>query len=59
MTGKEIVKLLKQNGWYVERIHGSHNIMKKVDKTIVVPVHSNKDLPTGLQNSIFKQAGLK
>ena len=29
MKGTELVKLLKKNGWHVDRIHGSHFIMKK------------------------------
>ena len=58
MKCKEIIKLLKKNGWYVERIHGSHHVLKKGIQTIVVPVH-NTDMPPGLVNSILKQAGLK
>ncbi len=29
MTGKELLKLLKQNGWQLERINGSHHTFKK------------------------------
>lgn len=59
LTGKELVKLLMEHGWTVDRISGSHNIMAKGDKTISVPVHGNKDLPQGLLNKLLKQAGLK
>jgi len=33
MTGKEMVKLLKEHGWEVDRISGSHHIMIKGRKT--------------------------
>lgn len=41
MSGKEVVALLKEHGWTVARIHGSHFIMVKGNQTIVVPVHGN------------------
>jgi predicted RNA binding protein YcfA (HicA-like mRNA interferase family) len=60
MTGKVLVKLLKKNGWVLDRIAGSHYIMIKEGKRAVpVPVHGNKDLPKGLLNAILKQAGIK
>ncbi len=48
MTGKQLIRLLKQNGWELERIQGSHHIMVKGAKTLSVPVHGNKDLGKGL-----------
>ena len=59
MNGREMVKLLKENGWKLERIEGSHHIMKKNDREIVVPVHGSKSLKKGLLNAILKVAGLK
>jgi predicted RNA binding protein YcfA (HicA-like mRNA interferase family) len=59
VTGKELIKILKMENWEIDRIKGSHYIMKKQKKTITVPVHSNKDLPIGTLNAILKQAGLK
>ncbi len=59
LTGKQLVKLLMEDGWTLDRIAGSHNIMVKGDKTISVPVHGNKDLPQGLLNKLMKQAGLR
>ena len=57
MRGKELVKLLKRNGWEIDRIRGSHYVMKKGDKTEVIPVH-NTDIPIGLARAILKRAGL-
>ncbi|MCK5198602.1 MAG: type II toxin-antitoxin system HicA family toxin [Spirochaetales bacterium] len=59
MTGKELVKLLKKNGWRVVRISGSHHLMQKDDKTVPIPLHGKKDLGKGLLNAILRQTGLK
>ncbi len=58
MKDKDLLKLLKQNGWQEIRVHGSHHILKKGDKVETVPVHG-KDVPTGLLNAILKRTGLK
>lgn len=57
---KDLLKTLEADGWYVERIQGSHHILKHNTRTgmVVVPLH-NKDLKPGTLNSILKQAGLK
>ncbi|MFI3171402.1 MAG: type II toxin-antitoxin system HicA family toxin [Eubacteriales bacterium] len=58
MKGKELVKLLKKDGWELDRINGSHHVMKKDGRTEIIPVH-NKDIPIGLANAIMKRTGLK
>lgn len=58
MKDKDLLKMLKQNGWQEIRVHGSHHILKKGDKVETVPVHG-KDVPTGLLNAILKRTGLK
>ncbi len=58
MESRDLIKLIKSNGWTLDRINGSHHIFIKDDKTIVIP-HPRKDLKTGLVNAILKQAGLK
>ena len=59
MGGKDLLKLLRQNGWTVARIKGSHFRLKKGNKSTTVPVHSNKDIDKGLLEEILKFAGLK
>ena len=59
MTGKELIKMLKSNGWVLDRIRGSHYILIKGKETVVVPVHSNKDIPKGTLENILKKAGFK
>lgn len=58
MKDKDLLNLLKKEGWEVVRISGSHHILQKGEKTTVVPVHG-KDVPVGLLNRILKEAGLK
>ena len=60
MKGKDLIKLLRENGWYLDRINGSHHIMAKQGKrSVPVPVHGNKDLPKGLVNAIMRQSEIK
>lgn len=58
MKDKELLKLLKKDGWIIVRIKGSHHILQKDGKTTVIPIHG-KDVPTGLLNAILKETGLK
>lgn len=58
MRDKDLVALLKREGWVLVRITGSHHVLQKDGKTEVVPVHG-KDVPTGMLNAILKRTGLK
>lgn len=58
MKDKDLLKLLKKNGWKLIRITGSHHILQKREQTIAVPIHG-RDAPTGLLSRILKEAGLK
>lgn len=58
MKDKELLKLLRKNGWRVKRIQGSHHILQKGEQIEVIPVHG-KDVPTGLLNAILKRTNLK
>ncbi len=62
MKSRELVKVLKQNGWTLIRVKGSHHIFKhqSLPNLVVVPIHGeNADVPTGTLNDILKKAGLK
>jgi predicted RNA binding protein YcfA (HicA-like mRNA interferase family) len=60
MTGKQLKKILEEQGWVLDRISGSHHIMiREGSRSIPVPVHGSTDLPKGLVHSILKQSGLK
>lgn len=58
MKGRELVHILKQDGWEIVRVKGSHYVMRKGNQTEVIPVH-NTDIPKGLLHSILKRTGLK
>jgi predicted RNA binding protein YcfA (HicA-like mRNA interferase family) len=58
MTSKELLKKLLVDGWVIDRIKGSHHVIKKGNMTEIIPMH-NKDIATGLLNKILKRTGLK
>lgn len=58
LSGKELVKILKKQGWLVDRINGSHYIMVKGNQTVTIPVHRNKSLGKGLEAKLLKQTGV-
>lgn len=59
-TSKEIIKILKDDGWYEVRVDGSHHHFRHTKKpgTTTVP-HPKKDFPIKTVKSIFMQAGIK
>jgi len=56
---KEVIKLLEDDGWYLDRIKGSHRQFKHPTKkgTVTVNGSLNEILSQFLLNNIFKQAG--
>ncbi len=60
ITGKKLCKILEKNGWTLARINGSHHVYIKSgeEARIIVPVHGNKEIKTGLLKAILKTAGL-
>jgi predicted RNA binding protein YcfA (HicA-like mRNA interferase family) len=59
MSGRQLIKLLQEKGWHLDRIEGSHHILIKGNKTLSVPVHGSKDLGKGLLHALMRQGGLK
>ena len=59
MTAREIIKILKANGWELERVNGSHHIfIKSGYRPVAVPYHGNKNIGH-LAKRIMKEAGIK
>ena len=59
MHSRDIIKMLKKDGWYEVNQVGSHKQFKHpVKKGRVTVPDPRKDLPIGTLNSIKKQAGL-
>jgi len=59
MNSRDLLKELTTDGWYIDRVEGSHHILKHPTKQghISVP-HPKKDLGKGLVHKLKKQAGI-
>ena len=58
VSGRELARILERKGWQLLRVHGSHFLYGRGMERIVIPVHGNKTLKTGMQRDLMKQAGL-
>lgn len=58
IKSKEVVKILQKFGFEIKRQSGTHVIMRKNNKTVVVPIH-RETIPIGTLKSIEKQADIK
>jgi predicted RNA binding protein YcfA (HicA-like mRNA interferase family) len=59
MTGREMVILYKAKGWVIDRVQGSHYVMKKDGMVEVIPVHGSRDLAKGLEKKLKKRVDIK
>jgi predicted RNA binding protein YcfA (HicA-like mRNA interferase family) len=59
-SSREVIKLLKADGWYLVNTVGSHHQFKHPTKPGRVTIkHPCKDIPPKTLQSIEKQSGLK
>jgi len=60
MRADELVKLLEKHGFIKISQKGSHLKMRRLvdSNTIIVPIHSVKNIKTGLLLSILNRAGI-
>ncbi len=60
MNSSQLIRMLKEDGWKLVRITGSHHHFKHpVKQGLVTVPHPKKDLPIGTTKSILKTAALK
>ncbi len=61
MKFRQIIKVIQDDGWYLDRTRGSHKQYKHPTKPGVVTIAGkpNEDVSKGTLNNILKQAGLK
>ncbi len=59
MNGKQVLKILKSNGWTVVRVKGSHHMVSRGSVSFPVPVHGTKDIGIGLLKKIENISGVK
>ena len=59
-SSKEIIKIIKADGWKLKKSDGDHfNFVHDTKPGKVTITHPVKNIPKGTVNSILKQAGLK
>jgi predicted RNA binding protein YcfA (HicA-like mRNA interferase family) len=61
MKVRDVVKMLEEDGWYLDRTRGSHRQYKHPAKPglVTLPGKPGDDLATGTLSSVRKQAGLR
>jgi predicted RNA binding protein YcfA (HicA-like mRNA interferase family) len=58
MNGKTVIARLKAAGWVLDRVRGSHHLLKKDGVVVPVPMHGSRDLGTGVLSAIARQTGV-
>lgn len=58
-TVREVVSLLKKNGFILKGQRGSHLKFVKGSVSVIVPNHGKKGIEKGTYFNILKQAGIK
>ena len=59
VSGAKVVRALESAGFVVERIAGSHHVMKHPDgRAVPVPVHAGRDMPKGTLRNILSIIGM-
>ncbi len=60
VNSRDVMKTLRDDGWEVVNIRGSHHQFKHPTKAgkVTLP-HPKKDLPLGTVRNIFKVAGIE
>ena len=54
MTGKEMIKLNRRNGWSFIKAAGSHYKLKKGEEIEIMPFHT-KELKKGIQEYLLRR----
>jgi predicted RNA binding protein YcfA (HicA-like mRNA interferase family) len=59
-SAKNLILILRKKGFDFKRSKGSHHLYYNTItcKTVIVPMHGNKDLAKGIFFAILKQAGI-
>ena len=60
MNSRDLIRLIKADGWQLVRVTGSHHHFKHPTKPGIVTVpHPKRDLPEGTARSALRQAQIK
>lgn len=58
MNAKEVLRILKKNGFVEISQKGSHIKLSNNSKIVIVPMHGSKEIPIGTLKNISKQSGI-
>jgi predicted RNA binding protein YcfA (HicA-like mRNA interferase family) len=60
VSGKQLIKILESQGWYVKRVRGSHHILRHptIPDALPVPVHGSRPIKRGTLANILRTAGI-
>lgn len=59
LTGREVIKILRKQGFEVTRVRGSHHILRHADgRATTVPVHRGEVIGPGLLSKILRDTDL-
>ena len=60
LSPNHLIKFLEENGFIFKRSKGSHQLYYNPvsNKTVIVPVHGEKDMKKGTFFAVIKHAGL-
>jgi predicted RNA binding protein YcfA (HicA-like mRNA interferase family) len=59
ITGSELIRALRREGFEVVRVKGSHHFLRHGDgRATVVPVHAGDTIGPGLLTSILSDVGI-
>ena len=59
MDAKEVLKVLRRNGFELKSQKGSHKKLTKGEQTVIVPDHGKDEIPIGTLKNIERQSGIK
>jgi predicted RNA binding protein YcfA (HicA-like mRNA interferase family) len=59
LSGKDLIAALRQGGFQIIRVRGSHHFVRHADgRSTVVPVHAGETIGTGLLGRILRDCKL-
>jgi predicted RNA binding protein YcfA (HicA-like mRNA interferase family) len=60
MNSKDVIRILKRNGWLHDRTRGSHHVFihRETGRIAIVP-HPKRDLPIGTVKALERQTSIK
>lgn len=58
VSGKEMLRFLRREGFVVIRVRGSHHVLTRGETDTVVPVHGDRVMAVGTLRKILRDIGM-